>query len=220
MNIRKLTATVAVALFGVLALGAVSASATTTLVTDPSGGLLTGSTTISNSGSTAATLSLTGVGEIVCSNTRFDADVNANQSATSITGTLTQLTFTTCTDTVPVLTITSCHLVPNATGQFPIIHITATGANTHTQLLTDPTVRCNIAGSATSFCYYTAHTATGLGTNTPNAVTFNVPVVTNVAGSGSLGAACGASGAAGSFHVGLTDAVQGGTGNRVTVSNN
>jgi hypothetical protein len=95
-----------------------------------------------------------------------------------------------------------------------VVHITANTAVQSTTLVTDPTVRCNIAGSTTSFCYYTAASATGTGNNTASTLAFSSIGVTTVAGSGSLGAACGSTG---TFAVTLNHIVQGGTNRTVTI---
>jgi hypothetical protein len=211
MSIRRLASLVAIAAIGVLALGAASASASTALRTDPGGGLLTGSTTITNTTAAPSVLTLTGLGVVTCNQTNFDANVTSNSSAGSITGTLATLTFTTCSDTLPVITISSCTLNPGTT---PVVHIFASNDTGGTTTIDDATVRCNIAGSTTSFCYYTAATALGQGNNAASTLTYGSIGVGVVGGSGSLGAACGSTG---TFSSTLRHIVQGGTNRTVTV---
>jgi hypothetical protein len=212
MFIRKLAALAAIAALSLLALGAMSASASTALRTDPSGGRLTGSTTITNTTSHPAVLQ-TDKGTVTCNSTKFDADVTSNNSATSISGTLTQLTFTTCTDTIPVVAINSCHL---ATGNTPSVSIAANATGGHVTL-TDVLARCVVAGSA-SGCYYTGATATGVATNATSVLSYNnisaIYPVTNPADG--IGAAiCGTNAL---FSVTLTHIVQGGTNATITIT--
>jgi hypothetical protein len=212
MFIRKLSP-VLVLVLAVLAIGASSASGSTALRTDPGGGLLTGSTTITNTTAAPSVLTLTGLGVVTCNQTNFDLHVNFSFSVfgVSVTGALTFGTFTSCTDTLPVITISSCTLNPGTT---PSIHIFAGNDTGGTTTIDDPTFRCNIAGSTTSFCYYTAGTAVGQGNNTASTLTFSSVGVGTVGGSGSLGAACGSSG---TFSTTLRHMVQGGTNRTVTV---
>jgi hypothetical protein len=214
MSIRKLALFAAVSALGLLAIASASASASTALRTDPGGGLLTGSTTITNTSASHATLSLPGLGTVNCAETKFDANVTRNSSATSITGSLAQLTFTSCSDNIPVIGIASCTLSPNS--PLPVVHIIADNDVGGTTSITDPTVRCDIIASPNAFCYYTPHIANGQGNNVLSTLTFNVTGVTNVPGSGSLGALCGS--AAGTFNVTLRHIVQGGTNRTITVT--
>jgi hypothetical protein len=208
MFIRKLAVLAAIAAFGLLALGSISASASTALRTDPGNALLTGSTTITNTSSSPALLTLD-IGSVTCSNTRFDADVTRNSSATSITGTLTALTFTTCTDTVPFVQVTSCH---RTGATFPAIHITAGDTGGQVQIV-DATVVCNVASGGA--CYYTAATANGNASNATSTLSYTGIGVTHVTGAGDLGFLCG-NGA--SFSVTLNHIVQGGTNRTVTIT--
>jgi hypothetical protein len=212
MTIRKFAGLFA-AMSCLLIVGAGSASATTVLRLDPGNTAFTGSNTITNTSSSNATLSLTGLGEINCASTKFDADVNSGSSATTIGGTLTALTFTSCTDTLPVITINSCHLYPVG-GAFPSLTINAINDTGGTQTINDATVFCPVAGS-TSGCYYTAATAVGTGNNAASTLSYNnVAVSTVTPTTNNLGAACGSSGF---FSVTLNHIVQGGTNKTVTV---
>jgi hypothetical protein len=120
MLIRKTAIVAALAALGLLALSA-SASASTAIRTDPGGALLTGSTTLTNTSSTPFIYSMAGFGTITCSQVSFDADLSSRSGATNVAGSLTALTLTSCTDTIPVLTYTSCHLH----GQAPTVSILA-----------------------------------------------------------------------------------------------
>jgi hypothetical protein len=172
MSIRKLAVLAAVAAFSLLALGSTTASATTALRTDPGNLLLTGATTLKNTTSSAAVLG-TQAGTVTCTRTDFDADVTSNSNAGSITGSLTQLTFTTCTDTILAVNISSCHL-HRVGGAIPPVTISANGTGGNIAL-SDVTVRCTT--SPTQGCYYTAATANGTGVNATNIIHFpSVPV--------------------------------------------
>jgi hypothetical protein len=109
-----------------------------------------------------------------------------------------------------VIAISSCSLVP---GTFPTIHISS---DPNIVTIDDPTLRCSIAGSTTSFCYYTAPVANGQANNALSTLSYSVGGVVVAGGSGSLGAACGS--AAGSFNVLLTHIVEGGTNRTVTIT--
>jgi hypothetical protein len=212
MSIRRLAALAAIAAIGVLALGAGSASATTTLRTDPGGGLLSGSLTIRNTSADPAVLA-TGAGTVTCNQTFFDADVNGNTGATNIGGKLTTLTFTTCTDTILAVNILDCTL---ATGSVPTVTITAV-AGGGTVVLGDTIVRCATSTPGKA-CYYTAATATGNGSNAGNSIAYaNVGVTGLTTGftDGIVPVNCGSSG---TFGVTLTGIVQGATTNQVTIA--
>lgn len=214
MTIRKLASLMAIAALGLLALGAASASASTALRTDPGGALLTGSTTLTNTTADPAVLTMPSVGTITCNQTFFDADVTRNASTSSISGTLTNLTFTSCTDTILGIDIPDCTLSP--TSPFPAVSIVGTSAAGGTVSLSDPTIRCATSPNL-GFCYYTPHTVpTGNFLNSNSSLTYSVTGVTAVAGSNSLGAFCG--GAAGTFNTTLTHVVQGGTNRTMTLT--
>jgi hypothetical protein len=198
MMLRRFARPAVIAISGLMALGAVSAQATTAIRTDPGGALLSGTTTLKNTTSTPAVLVMTGLGTISCAQTTVVGNAKTNTSATTITGT-GQGTYAQCTDTIPVINIESCR----GHGTFPTIRATATATG---GFITtgDAIARCAVSGSPTSACYYTAGSSTGIANNAASSITYtNVPVVT-VATSGSLGALCGASG---SFNVTLTHGV-------------
>lgn len=213
MSIRRLAASAAIAAISMLALGAASASATTVIRTDPGGGLLTGSTTIRNTTSNTAVLQ-TSLGGVTCTRTTFDADLASNSGPSSVTGTITSLTFAGCTDHIPLITITECGL--HAGSPLPTIHITADAGGTGGSVqVTDPTVRCAIANS-TSACYYTAATATGSANNVTSNLTFaNVAVASVSPTTDALGA--GLCGTNATFGVTLQHIVQGGTNATITI---
>jgi hypothetical protein len=208
-TIRKLVTTGAVAL---MATWASSADAHTLLLTDPGGNPLAGSTTIRSTARFGFHLEFA-EGRITCNSGAFDVDVNANTSSPVITVTTTGLTFTSCTDTFPVVSIPSCALSPNS--PLPTAQIYATSGTGGRLDIINPVVRCSIAGSTTSFCYYSAPTMSGTMVNATSRLTFSSGGVTNVGGSGSLGVVCGT----GSGSVNWIDdhVVQGGTNRTVTI---
>jgi hypothetical protein len=208
MVIRKLAA---LAVFAVLALGSASASATTALRTDPGGGLLSGSTVRNNDSDPL--LIATQAGTVTCNETFLDWDVNSNTSPTSITGKLTKVTFTTCTDTILAVNILDCTL---ATGSVPTVTITA-GASGGTVALGDTIVRC---ATSTPFkaCYYTSASSLGNGINATNTIGYaNVGVTGITTGftDGTVPVNCGTSGSLG---VTLTGIFQGAGANVVTIT--
>jgi hypothetical protein len=98
----------------------------------------------------------------------LDADLGANKSVTtSITGSLTSLTFTSCTDTILALNISSCRLHP--VGAVPTVQLTAAAGNGVVQLA-GVVERC--ATSATQACYYSLPTVAGTLTNASSSIAF------------------------------------------------
>jgi hypothetical protein len=211
MSIRKLTLLVATAAMGLLAVGFGSASATTLRADPGNTAFPAGNVTITNTSSSTATLT-TALGNLTCESTRFHADVNQNGAAT-LTGRLTALTFTQCTDTIPVLTITSCHL---HTPPVPTISITSTGGGTTgSVVLGDVVVRCAFAGTPNA-CYFTAATANGVATNATSTIQYNNVAAVGVSPtSDTLGALCPSTG---TFGVTLRHIVQAGTNRTVTIA--
>jgi hypothetical protein len=167
----------AIAALGLVLVGAASASAHTVLRTDPVDQPLIGPTAITNTSSGHFTLQ-TQTGVVTCVNSTFTADVTSTTGIPSVAGTLTTLTAVGCTDTLPQVTITSCHLENR-----PVLHITADLANGGTFLITDPILRCANANTTTtttstttSACYYTSPVAPGQFDNFQSELTFlNIP---------------------------------------------
>jgi hypothetical protein len=221
MFIRKLAALASLATVGLLSLGAGAASATSTAIrTDAPSALLTGATTITNGGSDSSTMAFAGFGSFHCAQTTFEATLASNTGAASVTGTLNQLTFTSCVDTIPVITFTSCHL--DASLGLSGIHIVAdnspaAGANGTVQV-TDPRVKCLISGGGGhAGCYYTFTSATAIGNvfNANSRIVFPAITVHHVTGTGDQGSLCpGLS----SLNTTLTDVRQVGTNRTITVT--
>jgi hypothetical protein len=156
-----------VATAALLTVGSAGASATTALRVDPPGGLLTGTTTIKNTTSDPAVFQ-TQAGTFTCSRTNFDVDVTSNSSAGSISGSLTALTFTSCTDTILAVNISACHL-HRVGGIIPSVSITSTAGGGNV-LLNDVTIRCTT--SPTQGCYFTAASANGTAANATSRINF------------------------------------------------
>jgi hypothetical protein len=201
MSIRKLALVVATAALGLLSVGIGSASATT-LNTDPGNiPFATGNVTVKNTSSGVATLT-TGLGTITCNTTHFESTINNNHAAT-LPGTLNRLTFTSCSDTVPLLTVSSCHQ-----------HRTSPLAVSTTLVtLTDVTVRCNLAGIAQG-CYFTAATAAGVVNNPASTLSYTNVNASSVNPTGDAFGFCPSSG---TFSVVLNHIVEVGTNRTVTV---
>jgi hypothetical protein len=172
MFIRRQAALAAITAIALLALGAATASAATTLRTDPGGVLLSGSTTLRNTTSDPSVLA-TQAGTVTCNQVFLDADANTNSSATSITGKLTALTFTSCTDTILAINIMDCTLQP---GTVPTVTITA-GAGGGSVVINDPVVRCTTSTPGRA-CYLTAASVNGNAVNANSSIAFsNVAIV-------------------------------------------
>jgi hypothetical protein len=218
MSIRKLVVLASLAAVGLLSLGSGAASASVALRIDPGNQLLGAPFTITNTSSGPSVFTLQGLGTFTCNQTTSETRLHANSGASSITGTLNALTLTSCVDTLPVMTIPSCTLDPTAA--VPTVHITSDPpiAGVNGQLnITDLRIRCNIAGSSTSFCYFTYTSATAIGNvvNATSTITFPGVVVHHVTGTGDLGGVCGSQA---NFTTTLRHIVEVGTNRTVTVT--
>jgi hypothetical protein len=179
---------------------------------DPANTNVAAGATLKYRSSHPATLVMGGFGVITCASTTSDITAGVS-GGTTVTGTLDALTFTSCTDTVPVVNITSCVKVAST---FPTVAFRATGASGGTETLTDVFVKCFLAGSS-SGCYYKAATAVGNVQNIPSLTTFSGVSTTHTVPAGAtddFGALCGAGG---SFSVTFTDFTLGTTGTTVTL---
>lgn len=190
MSARTLVA--AAAAFAILLLGAASAPATTVVRTHPGNQIVPAGATLTggdNGGRAIAVL--TSLGTISCG-AYSDGTLAQPDGNPAVTGTLNSFILAPCSDSFPVINITSCTAVP----PFPHITVTATGTG-GTNTLTNLYKRCTIAGSPTSACYYYAATATALFTNVNATLTYaNVAMQHTVppGGTGDLGALCGTTG--------------------------
>jgi hypothetical protein len=212
VDIRKLAVNATIAGLVALAGAVAPAAATTALRTDPGGALLSGATTITATPGGTLLAQTAGTGTSHCTEVGFSADVRSSSSATSITGTLTALTFTSCNGFLGLTTFESCRLSPGS--PLPTVHVTA-GAGGGTVALADVTLKCAIMNSTSAFCYYTASTAAGNLANGPSTLTYSSVALVAAAGSDSLGAPCGSSG---SWNWTFTHIVQAGTNRTVTVT--
>jgi hypothetical protein len=170
LSTRRLAALCAAAAFALLAVGAATAGAHTVLRTDPGGGVLVGPNTVTSTTSDGFKLVDPAVGTLSCALASFDIDVAGNTSATTIPGVTTALTAQNCVDTFPAVIFTSCHLENTAA-----VHIGATTDGNGVFRITDPTLRCGVAGAAAA-CYFTAPVANGVYSNATATLAFeNVP---------------------------------------------
>jgi hypothetical protein len=204
MFIRKLVLLAAISALGLMSIGVATSSASTFL--REGGGLVPNGATITNGASHPAVLTVAGLGAVTCNSTVFNATVGASGGAT-ISGTLNSLSFTSCSDTIPVIDITSCTSTGSAAAT-----LTGTGTTTGTISLNDTKVFCHVTGG-TSGCYYTAGAASGNGFG--NTLSFNNIAVAHTTGTGDLGSLCG-TGA--TFSVTLTD-LKTSAGGTVTLGN-
>jgi hypothetical protein len=185
----------------------------TAVRTDPGGALLTGATTLRNTSSGSAFFSSVW-GTLTCGQTLLAADLNANANATtSITGTVTSLTFTSCTDTISAVTYTSCSL--HGGGTLPTVRLTGAPSGGGSMLLNHVVVRCGIAESAVAACYLDLNGNGSFG-NAASSLSLSLPVQTVFPTATALpGAYCVESG---SMNVTLNHIVQGGTNRTVTLT--
>jgi hypothetical protein len=169
MSISKRALLAILAALGLLLVGAMSASAHTSLRTDPGNAPFIGPPGITSTTSSDFTLK-TQTGTVTCQTSTFTADVNVNTGIESITGQLTTLTALGCTDTLPQVNITSCHLENK-----PDVHISSNISIGGTFLVTDPTLRCALANGVNA-CYYTSPVAPGQFDNIASVLAFeNIP---------------------------------------------
>lgn len=210
MFIRRSVSVAAIAAVGLLAVG--SASASTTLRTDPGGGLLSGATTVRNVTSDPATL-VTAAGDVSCAQAFSDIDVNANSSATSISGKITSLTLTSCTDNILAVNVLDCTL---ATGNLPTVTVTAN--DTGGSVVQGDTISRCATSTVGKACYFTASSASGAGVNATKRLDYSgvgVVAITTGFTDAIQPANCGSSG---TFGVTLTHAVQSTGTNTVTIT--
>ena len=137
-------------------------------------------------------LALPGFGEITCTTQNLVYTVGASGGAT-VSVSLTNGSATTCTDTVPFITLTSCSELPLPTAGV------ATGNNSSdgTIVFTNLFVKCAVQGAAT-FCYYKATSATGTYSNTGATLRFSAVATTHTPPAGAMddqGMLCGNNGA-------------------------
>lgn len=165
----------------------------TGLFVDPANTTVPSSGTVTYRGSTGATVTLAGLGSVQCSSAVSDFTVGGS-GGTEVNGALNIFTLTSCTDTVPGLTITSCARVPTTV---TLVALRATGPAGGREALSNVYVKCALTGMMQS-CYYAAPSATGTVTNTPSVTTFSgVGFTHGVPPAGAtddLGAACGGNG--------------------------
>jgi hypothetical protein len=214
MSIRRFASLAAIAAVAVMAFGAASASATTTLRLDPGNTPFSGATTISNTTARPAVLT-TNIGVVTCNQTFFSADVNSHSSATTITGKLTSLTFTSCTDTIAPVNITSCTL--HAGSPLPTVHVLGTSSAGGTVSVNGVVERCSVQAS-TNACYYAQNgAAPGTAVNSTSSITYtNIPAVSSAPTTDAL--ASGLCGATATFSTTLTHIVQTSTNRTVTIT--
>jgi hypothetical protein len=187
----------------------------TALRTDPGNVLLTGATTLRNTTSSPAVLT-SSLGVVTCAQTFLDADVSSNANATtSITGKVTSLTFTSCTDTFAPVTYTSCSL--HVGSPLPTVRLTGSSAGGGTMSVANAVVRCSVLGTV-SACYFAiSGSANASFVNATSSINFtNLSVVTVVPTSDALPALPCLPVSSLSFA--LTHIVQGATNRTVTLT--
>jgi hypothetical protein len=152
---------------------------------------------------------------LTCGQTAFEADLNSNANATtSITGRVTSLTFTSCTDTVSLIDYISCSL--HGGSGLPTVRLTGGSASSGSVSLANVVVRCALVGGGANACYLKLDGAGSFG-NATSSLTFSSLPVASVAPTPTAlgGPYCFAGG---SLNVTLNHIVQGGTNRTVTLT--
>lgn len=150
------------------------------------------------------------IAAVHCTTNYIEAHVFAHTAAPTITGGVTSLTFTDCTDSVPVINIASCHL-----DNVPQLHIESI-AGLGLWDITDPILRCPIiGGGGAASCSYTSVVANGIFRNEKSSLHFTDVTATHVATTGDVGMSCGH---AAEWSTTFTHIVQFGTNKTLTVT--
>lgn len=97
-----------IASLSILVFAGFTTAASATTIKTTAGATVSANATISGSlkVGTSAVLS-SGAGNITCTSSSFSGTIGANPNTPSVTGSLTALTFTNCTDTIPFVTVSS-----------------------------------------------------------------------------------------------------------------
>lgn len=179
---------------------------------DPVGNTLTGVSTLSYRAGDATTLT-NGVGTITCGGAAMDLLVGPS-GGTGVTGSLNALSLSSCTDTIPLFSVTSCTRTASPTTAVLFNANTATGG---TQTLSNLLIRCPVDEAALA-CYYGATSISGTVANTPATTTYNNASITHTVPAGvtdDLGASfCGTNA---TFSAKLTGLTQTTTGTPLTL---
>lgn len=190
-----------------------SASAALTVRTDPGGPLLSGSTVIRSTSGDPAVIDHNAVATFTCTTTTFRGDLNSRSSPTAITGRLTELTFTNCSNYVtPFQYPSGCAL--HAPGTAPAMNFTAQQGGAFVEI-TDATLRCpRQDGAIGGVCYWTFSSMLGATLNNPTTLDVPAASATSTTATGDATLALCPSAASLKFRV--THLVQDGTNRTVT----
>jgi hypothetical protein len=175
--LRKMAMLAAVAACA-LATGAASASAATYVHGGTTTGNLLPSGTGIGSGLRSGTNAVltTSIGTVTCRAANFAGATTSASGGATVTGRLSTssagLAFSTCSDTIPFIDVTSCGQTSGASAG---IVATASGSAGGSINLTNVSVTCNLNTGGT--CLFTASTANGTYANSDNSATYtSVPV--------------------------------------------
>ena len=200
MRPRSLIATALGVLAIALACGAGAASASTYLHRGTTtGNVLAAGTPVMPRAGGPATLVLLSVGTIGCTASTGIVTVGPSGGAT-VAAVGDSLSFSGCTDTIPIIDFSSCTLA----GPAPTATVTATGATGGTVVFVGTYAFCKVTGAPTG-CYYGAIGATGTASNTGATLAYNNVSVTHEVPPGATGDLGGLCGNTGFFAVTFTD---------------
>jgi hypothetical protein len=189
MFMRKLALLCALAAIGVLGAGAASSSAAVYIHGGTSTGNVLASGTAINGSLASGTRAVltTSLGTITCSVSPFAGTVGAS-GGSSLTGSLSNLSFSTCTDTIPFIDVSSCDFYTDTQNpaSFSIADssVVESGNSATGTLSTTVTVRCHLSLGAGD-CFFRASGVSGViasawdssGAATSNSLTYSsVPV--------------------------------------------
>lgn len=180
MFIRKIA--IMAALCALAVVGAASASAATYVHKTTSTGNVAPSGSAVAGTQTGTALLTSSSGNISCTSGSFSGTVGASGGAT-VTGSLSALSFSTCTDSIPLITVTGCSAINTGSTGIVASSSSSTGGSLN---LTSVQVQCNFSGGGN--CVFSASTANGTYTNsTGNLVYSNVATTSNGFGCPSTG---------------------------------
>jgi hypothetical protein len=157
-----------ITLLALLTLDAASSPADVTVRADPGGAPLSGTTTLRSTTGSAAFSMGTGT-SVNCSQSSLAARLTANAGSTSIGGTLTSLTFRSCTDTLPAVNIQHCAIH----GTMPTVSLVGQpgggnfGVGGGTRV-----IRCATTATPPSACYYNINIMAAVLSNAASTLVF------------------------------------------------
>lgn len=181
MLVRRLTVLAVPCVLGLLVIASPASAATTVLRGDPGNVPLPPGTTVTGTSEGPVTLTFPGVGELSC-HANFAAVFVTTHGNPSIDGVLESLTFSPCTDTIPIIAIDDCAMHQHQSTVVAAAQSSSGGAVT----FNDVTMFCHVAGSGNpgAGCYWKFTDPVGSFNNTRSTLTFPSVTVDHVVPTG------------------------------------